>query len=139
MFYLIVKPRSNTDIENYKAKPNKYRSNLVLIFRWLIGFFVGFGISALVYIDFLNNIYIIPFPIAVPFIGQYYFFNYLIYSSTSYSNYSITFPAMIWGIIGALLISGKKNQIKIGTIALIVYVVAGIVLYFLSALLLVIT
>lgn len=123
----------------YTDNPSSVKKLFTISLRWLIGFLVGFGISALVYIDFLNNIYIIPFPIAIPFIGQYYFFNYLIYSSTSYSNYSIVFPAMIWGIIGVLLASGKKKQIKIGAIALIGNIVVGIVLYFLSALLLVVT
>jgi hypothetical protein len=119
-------------------QPNKL-SNWPLPLRWLLGGLAGFGISSLLYLNFLTDINIIPVLLKVPFIGQYYVLNYLIYSGLNSDKYSIIIPALIWGVIGALLTSGNKKQIDSGWTLLIFYVIGGIGLYFLAALLLVIT
>jgi hypothetical protein len=36
---------------------------------------------------------------------------------------------MIWGFISALLASGKKGQIKIGIVLLVIYIIVGCISY----------
>src|SRR5688500_14043423 len=88
-------------------QPNKL-STWPLPLRWLLGGLAGFGISSLLYLDFLTSTNIIPFLLKIPFVGQYYILNYLIYSELNSSKYNIIIPALIWGVIGALLTSGNK-------------------------------
>ena len=119
------------------SQSKKWQSWLVLFLRWLLGGLAGIGISVLIYLDFLTSTNMIPILCGMPFIGQYYLLNYLIYSSTYYGNYTVIFPALIWGVIGALLASGRKKQIIAGRTLLLLYVIGGIGAYFLAALLLV--
>jgi len=125
---------------NIDSNPQTYKqSNWPVPLRWLLGGLAGIGISSLIYLDFLTEINIIPVLLKVPFIGQYYILNYLIYSGLNSDKYSIIIPALIWGVIGALFTSGNKKQIDSGWTLLILYVIGGIGSYFLAALLLVIT
>ena len=127
----------NQNLQN-NPQPNKL-SNWTLPLRWLLGGLVGFGTSSLFYLDFSTSTNVIPFLLKIPFVGQYYILNYLIYSELNSSKYNIIIPALIWGVIGALLTSGNRKQIDSGRTLLILYVIAGIGSYFLAALLLVIT
>jgi hypothetical protein len=120
-------------------QPNKQLNWPVLFLRWLLGALAAIGISSLIYLDFLTGINIIPILLKLPFVGQYYILNYLIYSGLNSSKYSIIIPALIWGVIGALLTSGNKKQIHSGRTLLILYVIGGIGSYFLAVLLFVIT
>lgn len=114
---------------------NKKNSSILLL-RWFLGGLVGFGISAWVFLDFLNGKNITPILCAVPFIGQFYLFAYLYlstllsdYISQTISYYVIIFSATIWGLIGALLASGQKKQIFTGAFLLILYLIVGSLSY----------
>src|SRR5687767_13840255 len=89
------------DNQNAHSNPQANKlSNWTLPLRWLLGGLAGIGISSLIYFDFLTSTNIIPVLLKVPFIGQYYILNYLIYSGSNSSKYSIIIPALIWGVIG---------------------------------------
>ena len=128
------------DNQNHPSNPQLNKlSTWPVPWRWLLGGLAGFGISSLLYFDFLTGINIVPILLKVPLVGQYYILNYLIYSVTNIAKFSIIIPALIWGVIGALLTSGNKNQINLGRTLLALYVIGGIGSYFLAALLFVIT
>lgn len=119
---------------NPHLKSQKIR--IILLLRWFLGGLVGFGISACIFLDFLNDKNITPLLCAIPFIGQFYLFAYLYlstllngYISQTISYYIIIFSATIWGLIGALLASGQRKQIFTGAILLILYLIVGILSY----------
>lgn len=127
MLYLIVKPRSKTNIENQEIKPMKWRNKLVLIFRWLLGGVVGYKVSL-----FLLMISETRYPpVLGPIIsGQRQLFYNLLHSDFKPNDeileISILIYLIIWGLIGALLASGNKIQKRIGAILLVVYILSGI-------------
>ncbi len=113
----------------HKQQPQKWKSWFVLLLRWFIGGFAGF-ISGLFL--FVVSETFFP-PLLGPIIaGQEELFDALIYLlSNNYSNStgSLFIYFTIWGLIGALFISGRKMQIKIGVVLLILYIVAGGLFY----------
>ncbi|MDK1029586.1 MAG: hypothetical protein QGD88_09435 [Anaerolineae bacterium] len=114
-------------------QPKKWKNWLILFSRWLLGSVVGAIIGLALH--FLKVI-IYP-PILGPIIqGQRALFDQLIFSIyyLLFNNYlssdlrfylSLIIYATLWGLIGALLLSGKKKQIKIGVVLLVIYLVVG--------------
>ena len=127
-------------------KSKKLPSWAVLSLRWLIGGVIGFGLSAWICLGMITNTVTGPllwFLRSLPFIGilfggplilfdnSFFGTKYLIeFLSRSFPNIDrdflvISLPSIIWGIIGALLASGRKEQMKAGFILLVLYVLVG--------------
>ncbi len=122
---------------NTTASPHlKDRKGWVVLFlRWFLGGVVGFisGLSLLI-INFVTG----PLcPVGFILLGQYVLFENLIYTilydkfisrtlhHMSASLVSLLIYSVFWGAIGALLASGRKKQIIVGTILLILYILLG--------------
>lgn len=128
--------KQNTSID---PRSKNLRSWLMLVLRWLLGGLAGIGISSWIYFGLKSDTFTGPFlwllemlPIlSVPFVGHIYlFYPGTIHFPVNY--YFITFPVLIWGLIGALIASGMRNQIIVGTVFLTLYVVVGFFSYFLA-------
>ena len=119
---------------NIASQPNKWRSWLFISLRWLGGGIIGLalGLILLILSETINP------PLLGPIIaGQQEFFDLLLFytlydrfkSFELIENLSLTIHLAIWGIIGALLASGIKLQIRIGMIFLFLYTIMGCLFY----------
>jgi len=111
------------------------KSWAILLLRWFLGSVAGsIGSSFLLASTFLMG----PLPIVgIIVLGQYGLWNQII-SSINFSLYdkiflyvlniifSLLIYSILWGLIGALLASGRKKQIIIGMILMTLYVIAGV-------------
>jgi len=112
-------------------RSKQWQSWLVLILRWLLGGLAGIGISAWIYFGLISHTFEMSPVLSVPFAGHIYLFHLDAISFRHVSDFLITFPALIWGLIGGLLASGRRNQIVAGMTMLIIYVVVGYISFFL--------
>jgi|GEM_PF-5429383 len=118
---------SNTDVNR---QPKERLGWLILFLRWFVGGIVGY-ISSLFLLIITETVY--P-PLLGPIIaGQQELF-YEIFFYMSFDNFrssdfiyqaSVFVYSTLWGLIGALLASGRKKQKRFGMILLLLYVVAG--------------
>ena len=131
-------------------KSKKWPGWLVLFLRYLVGWVIGFGISVWICLGMITNTVTGPLSwvLRLPFIsllfgGPLLLFDYSLFGtkylidslSRSFPNIDYDFlvvslPSIIWGFIGALLASGRKEQIKIGIILLLLYVSIGCIALF---------
>ena len=110
----------------------------MLFSRWLLGALAGIGISASIYFALISHTFTGPFrwvlyispSLTFPFAGHIYWFYVDKISFPQISDFFFTVPVLIWGLIGALLASGRKEQIKAGITLLILYVGVGIYAFF---------
>ena len=121
------------------SQSNQWQSWLVLFLRWLLGGIAGIGISSWFYFGIVTHANtgsflwfgeILSSVVAVPFVGLAYLFYPGLISYPSVSDFFVTFPVLIWGLIGALLASGRKEQIKVGVILLVLWVIIGCISFF---------
>ncbi|MDK1081685.1 MAG: hypothetical protein QGD88_09430, partial [Anaerolineae bacterium] len=117
----------------HDPQPKMWLSWLFLLVRWLFGGIVGYIGSFILILLALSNQGLLPILGSI-LVGQFELFNRLIFSIYKFffNNYpssdlklnlSLIFYATLWGLIGALLLSGKKKQIKIGVVLLVIYLV----------------
>lgn len=122
------------------SKPNttqpfstKLRNWLMLLARWFIGGLVGYVGSFILFA--VSSQGFLPL-LSLIFVGQHELFNRIIFAIYSFLfnnfpssdlklNASLLIYSTLWGVIGALLLSGRKRQIKIGLLFLIIYIVVG--------------
>jgi hypothetical protein len=131
----------NQNIDS-NPQPNKLPNWPVLFLRWLLGALAGIGLSSWIYFGLKNDAFTGPFLwvlemlfiLFIPFVGHLYLFYSGATSFSHVNDFFMTFPVLSWGLVGAMLASGRKSQIKIGTILLILFVVVGYVSAFLGAL-----
>ncbi len=112
---------------------NQPKEQISLLFlRWIVGGIVGFVCSFFLLIT-AETVY--P-PILGPIIAgqQELFYELIFYISFDHFgsvdfiyNLSVFIYSTVWGLIGALIASGRKQQKRIGVILLVIYVVAGAV------------
>ena len=111
-------------------KPNEWRGRLILSLRWILGGMVGLVVSL--------SLYMIHPPILGPIaLGQEQLLFYLVfeilYERFGSTEQIFTIPIIlfsaIWMVIGALIFSGGKRQIKLGAILLILYSITGMIWY----------
>jgi hypothetical protein len=101
--------------------------------RWLVGGIVGY-----IFGSYLNDHYYdLPYLFPLFIIQQSWLEFYFVYKHTFLNKYLspeaisslITFiHLMLFGLLGALLASGRKKQIKIGKILAVLYIVMGFLL-----------
>lgn len=124
----------DNQIETSNPQRNKWRNRLILFLRWAGGWITGLVIGLFLY--FVNEA--INPPLIGPILaGQEEFFEDLVFillydhfkSSDPIDLISLLLFSTIWGIAGALLFSGKKRQIRLGVILLILYSIIGMVWY----------
>jgi len=128
----------NTHNRATNSQSNKRQSWPVLFLRWLGGAIVGYiiGFFLLIVSETAN-----PPLLGAVIAGQEelfenVFFHILYDNSSSIDliyNVSLLVYSSIWGLIGALLTSGVKRQIKAGVILLISYVIVGGLFYIIWA------
>lgn len=118
--------------ENVRSE--KWQGWLVLILRGLLGGLAGIGISAWIYFGLKSHTFEMPPILSAPFAGHIYLFKLDTVSFLHVSDFFITFPVLVWGLIGALLASGRRNQIVVGMALLILYVIVGYISFFLFVL-----
>jgi hypothetical protein len=114
------------------------RIRLVLFLRWLGGALLGYFVSFLLLI--LNETGSLPF-LGLVISGQEELFEltffYALYdklgSTDSTYNVALFVYASLWGLVGALLMSGRRKQIRLGVIFLILYVITGCLSYIILA------
>lgn len=115
-------------------KPDKWQNWLILLSRWLGGGIAGLGIGLFLFI--LNETTYIPLFGAV-IAGQIELLEDLLFillsdlfgASDSIDLIALLLFGAIWGIAGALLFSGKKRQIGLGWILLVLFSIIGMVWY----------
>jgi hypothetical protein len=121
------------------SQAQNQQSWLILFLRWPIGGFAGILISSWFYFGLINHATagsffwfgeILSSVVGVPFVGHVYLFYPYTISFLHITDFFVTFPVLIWGLIGALLASGRKNQITIGKILLVLYIIVGCVSFF---------
>ena len=120
-------------------KSETWPSWLVLFIRWLLGGISGVWISSWFYFGIATHAttgsylwlkeILSPFK-AAPFAGLIYLFNLDKRSFLNISDFFITYPALIWGLIGALLASGRSDQVKTGAVLLGLIVIVGFISFF---------
>jgi hypothetical protein len=123
-------------------QPNKLPNWPVLFLRWLLGALVAIVISASFYFALLNHNFSGPFlwvleklpVLAAPFVGHIYLFYPPRDSFLSVYSLFVTIPVLSWGLVGAMLASVRKSQIRIGIILFVLFVLVGYVSFFLGAL-----
>ena len=126
-------------------KSKKWPGWLVLFLRYLVGWVIGFGISVWICLGMITNTVTGPLSwvLRLPFIsllfgGPLLLFDYSLFGtkylidslSRSFPNIDhnflvISLPSIIWGVIGALLASGRKEKRKTGFILLVLYEIVG--------------
>src|SRR5919106_1624960 len=124
----------NLNIDS-NPQPNKLSKWPVLFLRWFLGGLAGIGISASIYFALITPTFRGPFfwllemlPIlSAPFIGHTYLFYPHTVSFPHINDLFVTFPVLFWGLIGALLASGRKSQTTTGIILLVLFIVVGYV------------
>jgi len=125
----------NTDTN---AQSKKWRSWLILFLRWLLGGIAGVWISSWFYFGLKNHAStgsflwfgeLLESVLAIPFVGHIYLFYPDTISYTNVNDFLTSFPVLIWGLISALLASGNKEQMRIGRILLVAYVIVGCISY----------
>lgn len=121
----------NTDTN---ARSKQWQSWPVLFLRWLLGSLAGIGISAWIYFGLISHTFEMSPVLSAPFAGHIYLFHLDTVSFLHVSDFFTTFPVLIWGLIGALLAWGRRNQIVAGMALLIIYVVVGYISFFLTIL-----
>ena len=109
----------NSSNSNVNRPSKQWDSRIVLFLRWILGALAGFGVSLLIFHEFMNETFL-----AVPFIGQLLLFD------PSFRAGNLVTSALIWGFIGALLASGRKEQISVGAFLLLIYVIVGCYSFF---------
>jgi hypothetical protein len=123
--------RQNTDID---SQPVKWQTRFVLFLRWLGGGLVGLAVGLLLFVLSESG----EPPVLGPIIaGQQEFFDELMFylfhgyfgSSDSIYGASILAYSAIWVAIGALLMSGRRKQIKTGAILFLFYITIGFLWY----------
>jgi hypothetical protein len=140
---------NNQDTMDSRSK--QWRSWLVLFSRWLLGGFIGFGLSAWICFGYITNtitgplLWVVDFLPIITFLfsGPLLLFDPSFFGnkdlidslvrSFPYVDYDflvISLPSIIWGFIGALLASGRKNQLKLGIIFFLLYVAIGCIALF---------
>jgi len=141
-----MKNQSTTD-----SRSKEWRNWFVLFLRWLLGGLAGFGVSAWICYGYITHTVTGPLlwlvdllPIlSVPFIGSLLLFdpsffgnNDLIdslvhtFPNIDYDFLVVVPPSLIWGVVGALFSSGRRNQVKAGTILLGLIVIVGFISFF---------
>jgi hypothetical protein len=105
------------------------RNGLILLLRLLLGGIAGVLISSWFYFGLINHLDV-PSIFSLPFAGHLYLFYTYTVSFPHISDLFFTPPVLLWGLIGALLASGRKTQIKIGTTLLVIYVSVGCISLF---------
>jgi hypothetical protein len=96
------------------------------------------GISASIYFALMIHTFSGPFrwvldispSLTFPFAGHIYWFYPDAVPCLHVACLFTTFPVFIWGLIGALLASGRKEQIKVGAILLVLWVIVGFISFF---------
>ncbi len=108
--------------------PNK---NAPLVVRWLVGAFIGFSSSGLLLI---SNVIIGPTLVGRIYAGQFLILAKLLFEIFDDSNItqqivgwivSLFIYFTIWCGVGMLIASGKRNQIILGGVVLILYIILG--------------
>jgi hypothetical protein len=123
----------NLNIDN-NPQQNKRSNRLSLFLRWLVGGVIGF-VSGLLLLGI--SFALGPTLLGFIFVGQYLifeqFFFFIFWSlyREAISNgldflTSVLVYSIVWGIIGALLGSGRKKQVIIGIVIVIIYVAVGL-------------
>lgn len=120
------------------SQSKNWRMRLILFLRWLGGALLGYIISFLLLI--LNETGNLPL-LGLVISGQEELFElaffYALYgklgSTDSTYNVALFVYASLWGLVGALLISGRRKQIRLGVIFLILYVITGCLSYIILA------
>jgi hypothetical protein len=115
-------------------QPKKRKTRLVLSLRWLGGALMGFLAALLLFVLAESGQ---PPVLGLIIAGQQEFFDELMFnvfdgssgSSDSLYGASILAYSAIWVVIGALLMSGKRKQIRTGTILFIFYIILGFLWY----------
>jgi hypothetical protein len=124
------------------SKSQKWPSWLVLFLRWILGGLAGIGISSWFYFGLKNDIFTGAFLwvletlsiLFIPFGGHLHLFYPGASSFSHVNDFFVTFPVLFWGLIGALLASGRKSQITTGIILLVLFMIVGYISFFLVAL-----
>ena len=120
------------------SQSNERQSWLILIFRLLGGSIVGYisGFFLLILSETVHP------PLLGPVIaGQEELFDniffYILYENSGsldlIHNVSLLVFLSFWGLIGALILSGRRKLVKIGKILLILYVITGCLSYLIWA------
>lgn len=111
----------------------KMRNWLLLLVRWFIGGFVGyvgsfilFAVSSQGFLPLLGLIFVGQHELFNRIIFSIYFFLYNNFPSSDLKlNASLMIYSTLWGVIGALIASGRQKQKRFGVILLLLYVVIG--------------
>jgi len=119
---------------NQNSTNRSYRFWLLLFLRLLGGGILGYIVSFLL---FRLTVYGYLSLFGLVIIGQEQLFDlaffYALYdklgSTNLTSNMALFVYASLWAFIGALLMSGRRKQIRLGVIFLILYVIAGFLSY----------
>ena len=130
------KMNNSTNIMDIKSKNQSPKKSGALLFRWLLGGVVGGGCSLVAI-----GITLVKGPIlffGLICLGQYGLYRNIVPSLTKSFTYndivmqyllhvilSLIMYSISWGIIGALLASGRKKQIIVGVVLLILYASIG--------------
>ena len=120
----------------------------LLFLRWLLGGLLGFGLSALICYGYLSNdatgflsivsdcLPLIPFIFGSSlllfdpsFFGSKELIDSLerLFPTMDRIFIIVLIPSLIWGLVGALLASGRKNQIKVGLLLFLLYAAIGLI------------
>lgn len=125
----------NTDVNSQSAK---WRTRFVLFLHWLGGGLAGFAVGLLLFVLSESGQ---PPVLGLIIAGQQEVFDALMFyvfdgssgSSDSIYGASILAYSAIWMVIGALLISGRRKQVRTGTILFIFYIIIGFLWYLYGA------